>query len=105
MRCAQSTRVAEREQQCGDDRRQREQRRVPRRPVTSRTGVTTSGPSAIPTLPPTENQLMAWVEFPATSRPAAISQPRRCRSVSTPNAGWIAPDRNVAASVMPVSSA
>ncbi len=46
---------------------------VPRSPVISRTGVTSSGPSAIPTFPPTENQLMAWVEFPATPRAVRVA--------------------------------
>ena len=41
--------------------------------------------------------------MPATSRPAGTSQPSRYLSVSTPNTGWTALDRNVAASVMPVS--
>ena len=46
---------------------------VPRSPVTSSTGVTNTGPSAIPRLPPTENQLIAWVEFPATPRAVRVA--------------------------------
>jgi len=42
--------------------------------------------------------------IPATSRPAATSQPRlRYRSVSAPNPGCTTLARNVAASVIPVS--
>ncbi len=43
---------------------------VPCSRVASSTGVTMTGPSAIPALPPTVNQLMAWVESPA--RPRAV---------------------------------
>jgi hypothetical protein len=43
---------------------------VPGSPVAGRTGVTMTGPNAIPALPPVVNQLMAWVESPA--RPRAI---------------------------------
>jgi len=46
---------------------------VPSSRVASRTGVTTTGPSAMPRLPPTENQLMAWVESPAIPRAVLVA--------------------------------
>ena len=48
---------------------------VPCSLVASSTGVTTTGPSAMPRLPPTENQLMAWVESPARNGSSAGTAP------------------------------
>jgi hypothetical protein len=45
---------------------------VPGSLVASRTAVTTTGPSAIPALPPTENQPMACVELPAMPRAVRV---------------------------------
>jgi hypothetical protein len=53
---------------------------VPCSRVASSTCVTTTGPSAMPRLPPTVNQLMAWVESPAM--PRAVRVASGCRSMA-----------------------